>query len=40
MVFEFDVEGQNKKGMLRRKWKKQVEEKRIKIELSVEDNLF
>ena len=35
-AFEFEVEGQRKKGILMRRWKKQVEEESVKVGLSFE----
>ena len=38
-VLDFEVEGQRKKGRLKRTWKKQVEEESVKIGLRREDAL-
>ena len=38
-ALNFDVEGQRKKGKLKKTWKKQVEEESIKLSLSREDVL-
>ena len=38
-AFEFEVEGQRKKGRLNRTWKRQVENKSVKLCLRFEDAL-
>ena len=38
-VLDFEVEGQRKKGKLKRTWKKQVEEENVKVGLRMEDAL-
>ena len=38
-ALDFEVEGQRKKGKLKRAWKKQVEEENVKVGLSREDAL-
>ena len=39
MALEFEVEGQWKKGRLKKTWKKQVEEESVRIGLRREDEL-
>ena len=38
-ALDFEVEGQGKKGRLKRTWKKRVEEKSVKVDLRREDAL-
>ena len=38
-ALDFEVEGQRKKGRLKRTWKKQIEEESVKIGLRMEDAL-
>ena len=38
-VFYFEVEGQRRKGRLKRTWKRQVEEESVKVGLRREDTL-
>ena len=38
-AFDFEIEGQRKKGRLRRRWMKQVEEESVKVGLRKEDTL-
>ena len=38
-VLDFELEGQSKKGRLKRTWKKQVEEESVKVDLRREDVL-
>ena len=38
-AFDFEIEGQRKKGRLRRRWMKQVEEESVKDGLRKEDTL-
>ena len=38
-AFDFEVEGQRKKGRLKRTWKKQIEEESVKVGLRMEDAL-
>ena len=38
-VLDFEVDGQRKKGRLKRTWKKQVEEESVKVGLRMEDVL-
>ena len=38
-ALEFEVEGKRKKGTLKRIWKKQGEEKRVKVGIRMEDAL-
>ena len=39
-VLDFEVEGQWKKGSLKRMWKRQVEEESVKVGLRREDALY
>ena len=39
MALDLEVEGQRKKGRLKRTWKKQVEEESVKVGLKMEDTL-
>ena len=38
-ALDFEVEGQRKKGRLKRTWKSQVEEESVKVDLRMEDAL-
>ena len=39
-ALDFEVEGQRKKGRLRRTWRKQIEEESVKVGLRMEDVLY